>query len=914
MADMPDWTVEHATARGPDGLLITKLRLPRPPPGFVARPRLVAQLDDGLAQELTLVCAPAGFGKTSLLADWSRRGERLVGWLSLDAGDNDPVRFWRHAVAALDRVRPGVAERVSPLLGPPAPASFEALVTAVVNELATEDVEALLVLDDYHLIDVQPVHASLQFLLEHRPAGLHVVLATRADPQLPLARLRGRRQLTELRAAELMFTFEEAAALLREAAAPELREDAVAALVARTEGWAAGLQLAALSLHGQIDVAGFVESFSGSHRHVLDYLTEEVLERQPELVREFLFETSVLDRLSGPLCDAVTGRTDGQRMLEAIEAANLFLAPLDEVRGWWRYHQLFADLLRARLQQRRPEQVAQLHRNAGLWHEAHGLVDDAVHHALTAGDAVWAARLIERHADELLLRSEGATLQRWLAALPPGTIESRPRLLIARTRFAGMDEIDGLLDAAEGALAHADGEPYEPSAGRGVSRLANVPAMIALGRAFVAFSRGDGEGTRANASGALAEIGEGEWWLELLAQAHVGAAAWLTGELREAEHAIATCVARWQAAEVHDQVELWCQYLGQIQCARGGLDLAVDTYQQVLDAGTGPDRPVRPAASSAHVGLGAVAYQRGELDTAQQHLTEGLRLCRQFGNPDSLANGLATLAWIRRAHGDMPAALDAMEEAERVSDPAVIDLLNPVPAQRARLLLSHGDVATAVRWTERRGLAANDEPSYPREVGYLLLARVLLAQDRPDQALKVLDRLHAAAAAQHRAGSVIEIQALRALALAALGDQDRALATLAETLTRAHPHGYLRVFVDEGPAMGTLLGRLIRAQQIAVPGDYVGRIVRALEHDLAAAPTDKRPGAAIVPGLVTALSDRELEVLHLLAAGKQNQEIADELHMALNTVKKHTTHIFEKLGATNRTEATARARQFGLLT
>jgi LuxR family maltose regulon positive regulatory protein len=262
----------------------------------------------------------------------------------------------------------------------------------------------------------------------------------------------------------------------------------------------------------------------------------------------------------------------------------------------------------------------------------------------------------------------------------------------------------------------------------------------------------------------------------------------------------------------------------------------------------------------------------------------------------------------------MPAALDAMEEAERVSDPAVIDLLNPVPAQRARLLLSHGDVATAVRWTERRGLAANDEPSYPREVGYLLLARVLLAQDRPDQALKVLDRLHAAAAAQHRAGSVIEIQALRALALAALGDQDRALATLAETLTRAHPHGYLRVFVDEGPAMGTLLGRLIRAQQIAVPGDYVGRIVRALEHDLAAAPTDKRPGAAIVPGLVTALSDRELEVLHLLAAGKQNQEIADELHMALNTVKKHTTHIFEKLGATNRTEATARARQFGLLT
>ena len=656
-----------------------------------------------------------------------------------------------------------------------------------------------------------------------------------------------------------------------------------------------------------------MESFSGSHRHVLDYLTEEVLEQQPQSVREFLFETSVLDRLSGPLCDAVTGRADGQRMLEAIEAANLFLAPLDEVRGWWRYHPLFADLLRARLQQQDPERMRELHRNAGSWHEEHGPVDDAVGHALAAGDAVWAARMIERHADELLLRSEGATLQRWLGALPPGSIDARPRLLITETRFAGLEEVEDLLDAAERAFAHTADEPYEPSAGRGVSRLANVPAMIAAGRAFVAFSRGDGEAAMALASRAQAEIGEGEWWLDSLAQALFGAAAWLHGRLREAERAIASSIARWQATDVHDQVELWSQYLGQIQFARGRLDLAAGTYQQVLEAATVPDRPVLAAASTAHVGLGAVAYQRGEFDTAQQHLIEGLRLCRQFGNPDSLANGLATLAWIRRAQGEMPAALDAMEEAERVSDPTVADLFNSVPAQRARLLLSQGDVAAAARWTEQRGLAADDEPSYPREPAYLLLARVLLAQDRPDQALQILDRLRAAAAAQDRAGSVTEIQALRALGLAVLGDDAGAVATLAEALSRAHPQCYVRVFVDEGPPMGSLLGQLIRAQRGAVPGDYVGRLVRAFEQDRSGRPSDERPTAAIVPGLVTALSDRELEVLHLLAAGKQNQEIADELHMALNTVKKHATHIFDKLGATNRTEATVRAREFGLL-
>ena len=406
MAEPSPRTLPRAAAGGGSGLLATKLYVPRSPSGHLSRPHLLGRLDEGLARGLVLVCASAGFGKTSLLAEWARTGRRPVAWLSLDDGDNDPVRFWRHVAAALDRTRPGVAEQLDALLGSPAPA-FEGLVTALINQLAVESDQVLLVLDDYHLVESQPVHASLGFLLEHRPPGLGLVVASRADPPLPLARLRARRQLTELRAADLRFTTEETAALLQETAGLELPEASVTALAARTEGWAAGLQLAARSLQGQPDMAGFVAGFSGSHRYVLDYLTEEVLDLQPEPVVRFLLETSILERLSGPLCDAVTGRGGGQRLLEAIERANLFLLPLDEVRGWWRYHQRFADLLRARLHQAQPERVPELHRAAAAWCEWHGLAEDGIRHALAAGDPGWAARLIEGHADELLLRSEG---------------------------------------------------------------------------------------------------------------------------------------------------------------------------------------------------------------------------------------------------------------------------------------------------------------------------------------------------------------------------------------------------------------------------------------------------------------------------------------------------------------------------
>jgi LuxR family maltose regulon positive regulatory protein len=919
MVETPAAAAAGAAAPERDVLLATKLYVPGLRPGFVARPRLVGALGGGLI----LVCAPAGFGKTTLLADWLRSAGRPVAWLSLDAGDNDPVRFWRHVVAALDRARPGIGERVAPLLGPP-PSSFEGLVTALINELAAQpgENEVVLVLDDYHLVDARPVHASLAFLLEHLPPGLHLVLASRSDPPLPLARLRARGQLAELRADDLRFTAEEAAALLRGSAGPGLPDDAVAALVARTEGWAAGLQLAALSLQGRSDVAGFVADFSGSHRYILDYLTGEVLDGQPEQVREFLLETSVLERLSGGLCDAVTGRDDGQAMLQHVEQAGLFLMPLDEVRGWWRYHRLFADLLRARVQQQRPGRVAVLHRAAAAWYQEHGLADEAVGHVLAAGDTAWAARLIEQHFDATLyLRSEGATAQRWLAALPAELVQARPRLLLAQVLLAATlgraEAMEPPLAGVERALAGAApavDEPFEPSVGRASSMLGNIPALIALHRGFLAQLRGDAEGTAAFASQALAELGGDERLLSSTAQGLLAAAEWLRGRLAVAEQAFVSSIAGWQAG----QPISWGVYqLGQVQRAQGRLDAAAGTYQKTLDIAAESGPPLTPPAGPAYVGLAEVAYQRNELDSARWQVTEGIALCRQFLYPAPLGTGLVTLAWIRQAQGDPGGALEAMDEAGRAAlSPGVTDLLNPVPAQRARLLLAQGDVAAAARWAAERGLSPDDEPAYPREREYLVLARVLLAQGLPAQALTLLERMLAAAAAQSRTGSVIEISALRVLALAACGDQDAAVDALARALALGFPQGYVRVFADEGAPMHALLARLAaaerdqRAPARGIDAGYLAALLHAC-HQADAMPPRSRDGA--LTGMAEPLTGRELEVLRLIAAGKSNQRIAGELFVSLDTVKKHVTHVLGKLGAANRTEAAARARRLGLI-
>jgi len=674
------------------------------------------------------------------------------------------------------------------------------------------------------------------------------------------------------------------------------------------------------ALRGQDDVDGFVAAFTGSHRYVLDYLAEEVLERQPGRVREFLLETSVLELLSGELCDAVTGRPGSQALLEQAERAGLFVVPLDEVRGWWRYHHLFADLLRARLQAEQPEKVSGLHRNAAAWYAERGLADDAIRHAVTAGQMTWAARLIEQHFDAAhSLRGEAATVQRWLAPLPADLVRSRPRLLLAQAVPAAtgghLETAERLVDAAELACAGLSEEPFEPTIGRAGSLLVNVPAMIALSRGYLAQLRGDSRGTAHFGSQAMAQSREDEWIVRSVAQGQLAVAAWLDGRLGEAERAFAQGIAGRHAAGLPTW-GAWESYeLGRVQHARGRLDAAVRTCEQALDAVARTGRMPLPAAGPAYVGLAEVAYQRNELRGALENATRGIALCRSFVYTMPLAAGLATLAWIRQAGGHPAGALEAMGEAVRAS-PGPPGLLNPIPARRARLLLAQGNLGGAAGWMKEAGLGPDDEPDYAREPGHLVLARVLLAQERPGPALALLDRLHAAAAAQDRAGSLIEIGALRALALAADGDTGRAVDALADVLTLACPQDYVRVFADEGAPMAALLARLIAAQRSGgpaaqVPVGCLARLQRALQaQDIAPA---GRGHVAAAPGLAEQLTSRELEVLKMLAAGRSNQVIASQLVITLDTVKKHVSHVLGKLGAANRTEAVARARELSLI-
>jgi LuxR family maltose regulon positive regulatory protein len=764
------------------------------------------------------------------------------------------VRFWRYVVAALDRAGIDVGERFAPLLRGPQPASLETVVTALINELVARSEEVTLLLDDYQLIQAPPIHASLTLLLDRAPPMLRLVLASRADPPLPLARLRARGQLAELREHDLRFTMEETAALLRETSGLELPASSLAAVATRTEGWVAGLQLAALSLHGHPDPAGFVATFSGSDRYVLDYLAEEVLDRQPAPLRAFLLETSVLERLSGPLCDAVRARADSQRLLK-------------------------------------------------------------------------------RHFDALLRRAEGATVDRWMAWLPAELVRARPRLLVAQAVWAllggRLEEAEPLLDHAETPLT-AGGDaprepsaPYEPSVGRAASRIANLSASIALVRAELARRRGDAERIAVFARQALARLTADDRALRLQVDWFLAVADWFGGRLASAEPALAGVVAKQGAAgESYLAVRPACD-LGQVQRARGRLAAALRTYGQALEIATDGGRPL-PAAGMAQVGMAEVLYERGELAAALDHAAEGIRQCRQLTYTLPLLAGLAVLARTRQALGDAPGALDAVTEAEQVEpSAAVVGLLDPVPALRAQLALAHGDVASARSWVQACGLAPGDPPSYPRERGHLVLVRVLLAEQAPAQALGLLERLGDLAAVQGRTGSLIEVRVLQALALAAQGEERGALAALAEALALAAPEGYIRVFLDEGAPLAALFdrlsptGRRAPSDAASLPAAYLDRLREAFHPAGSSARAAGRRAAAPVPAsmpdLVQPLSERELEVLGLLAAGRSNREIAEELVVALDTVKKHVSHVLDKLGAANRTQAVAHARELGLL-
>src|SRR5829696_7451568 len=921
MAEPPTAPLERAAPGARDELLATKVNLPRTRPDRLARSRLVQRLDEGMGRPLVLVCTPAGFGKTTLLADWAADATLPVAWLSLDPDDNEPMRFWRYVVAALDRVVGGLGEQIVPLLGRGSGTSTRGVVTVLVNRLQTQPDELALVLDDYHLIDEPAIHDSLGFLLRHLPPRLHLVIASRSDPPLPVARLRASGQLVELRATDLRFTPEEAAAFLQQVWKLDLPPEAVGALEARTEGWAVGLQLAALSLQGRPDPDAFLDAFAGTHRYVLDYLSEEVLGRLPDQVRRFLLQTSILERLSGPLCDAVTGDSDGQGMLEELERTNLFLVPLDEQRRWWRLHHLFADLLRARLLQLQPELVPERHRRAAGWCEHHGLIDEAIRHALAAGDTPWATRLVEEHLGETLRQGESVALARWLALLPDDTVRSRPGLCLAMAmtelNLDHLESAERLLAHAERAFDHHEREPPELQIPTSGGMVAQVPAAIALLRAELAYDRADPDAVATFARAALAHMAEDEHGPRLFARSLLVGADWMTGRVVDTEPAFAELLAEGRAAPAAYPVLRTCFMVGLVQQAQGKLGAALRTYREGLRLATEGDWFSVYHAGEAHVGIAQVLYQRNQLDEAHQHATQGVECCRQVIELTELDIALVALAWVRQAMGDPDGALEAMEEACRTYSRAdVVALAYPAWSERARLLLTLGRVEEAARWTPEQGLTEHDEVSYLREGDHLVLARVLLAQSRPDRALGLLERLDALAASQGRTGSLIQIRALRALALQAADEHQGALTLLAETLALAAPEGHVRIFADEGPPMAALLRSLLgtrrRARAAAGAGagtEHLHRVIQAFQPATAPSASTARP----VRGLIEPLTDRELEVLRLLAAGRRNRDIAAELVVTLETVKKHTSHIFAKLDAANRTQAVAYARRLGLL-
>lgn len=897
-----------------DVLLATKIDIPRIRPDLLPRAHLIRRLEEATARELVLVSTPAGFGKTTLLAGWARSSEKPVAWLSLDRDENDPARFWRYVVAAVEKVRKGIGEQALSLLNAPAQPTPRAVATTLVNEFTGYPGELVLVLDDYHRIESHGVHDSLTFLLEHLPPGLHVVISSRSDPPIPLARLRARGRLAELRAADLRFAPDEAAALLNKAWELNLPEADIAALEERTEGWVTGLQLAALSLRSASDPARFIQEFTGSNRYILDYLAEEVLERQPEDVQTFLLQTSMLERLNAGLCGSILGveKEDCQQILEYLEKANLFLVPLDEQRHWYRYHHLFADLLLARLQATDPGRVPGLHHEAATWYEAHGWSGEALRHALAAGEAAWAARLVEENVEEVLRRGEGETLRGWLAALPKEVVRSRPRLALAQAIAAfnagRLGEAEPLLDDAEQTLAIAPNEPYEPSIGKEMSMLANVPASIALLRASLAALRGNAEPTTELVRLAQTHLAEDERGPRISIHWNLAQADWIRGRLAEAERAFAAIVSEGrEAGEPHLTLTAGA-ILGHIQCAQGHLGAALRTYQEGLEFAAQAGSGVVLSTAVAHVGMAEVFYERDQLEQALQHANEGISLGRQLTSTQALASGLATLAWIRQARGDPSGAREAMEEATQVIPSLeIVSLHNPVPAERARLSLAQGDVKETARWAAERGLDAEDKPGYAGELEYLVLARYLLKQNQPARALTLLERLGALAKAQERLGSLVEIQALQALAFQAVGKTDQAMEALAHALMLAEPEGYMRTFVDEGRRMAALLHQALSR---GVTAGYTTRLLAAFP------PVDGGIKSALQPDTLPfnkSLSERELEVLHLLASGASNREIAEALTIALPTARKHVSNILGKLGVNNRTQAVSRGRDLGLL-
>jgi LuxR family transcriptional regulator, maltose regulon positive regulatory protein len=860
-------------------LLVTKLYIPRLRSAHVQRAHLLAALDAGLERKLILIAAAAGFGKTTVVAEWASQRAESVCWLSLDKGDNDPLRFLSYVIAAIQTRRPNVGqELLAALQSPQTPPADTTLVMLLINQLAAIPERIVLVLDDYHVINNGTVHAALAFLLDHLPPNMTLVLLTRTDPPLPLATLRAKRDLLELRAADLRFSDEDAARFLNETMGVGLSAEAVRALDTRTEGWIAGLQLAAIAMQALPgDREAFVRSFTGSHRFVLDYLIEEVLARQPEDVRRFLLRTSILRRLNGSLANAVTGETDGQAMIEALERNNLFLIALDQQRYWYRYHHLFADLLQARLQAENPGILGDVRRRAALWHEQNGLPEEAIVYALAAGDYEYAARLIVGPAANVMRRSEVTTLLDWYAAFPPGFVGTHPRLALyfglAFALNGRWDEAESLLDGIERG-SHADVPPEE----------------LLLLSYLIGSARSDAARLEAVAAEAAANTQR-----DRVTRLVLALLTSLTGDLREA------CVLMTDAQEASEREGDYglamtalfhrCRlnvYAGDFQQANALCREALRRIEQIGSAAL-------PMATFAHSALGRILIEWNELDEAERHLREAIRLAELSGFvTGTVSSGTVMLAEVMQARGDADGAARIADEALALAHrydppPEVLWLMT----YRARLWLNQGNVAAAGDWMrEMQTQALPASLFYPHRIRRVTQARVLLAQRKLEEAVSHFTALAA------EPPDLLSVEALAGLALVrqAHGDSVHAGLTLEQALALGEPQNRVRVFLDYGAPMAKLLARFC---EIHPDSEFARRLLALF---------DREPDST----QVEALGERELEVLRLIVAGKSNDEIAAALFLTVSTVKWYINVLYSKLRVKSRSQAIARAHELRL--
>ena len=894
-------TAQSSPAFSRDELLATKLNVPRALSALVPRPRLIERLDAGLRGRLTLISAPAGSGKTTLVSDWAGQCGRPMAWLCLEESDNDPIRFLAYLTAALQTVEPDVGAGVLEALHSPRFPPAESVLTTLINDVSEASNPFVLVLDDYHRIVEQHVHDAVAYLLEHTPENMHLVITTRSDPPLPIPLLRGRGQVTALGAADLSFTTEEVTDFLNRVMGLRLSSDAVAALAHRTEGWIAGLQLAAVSLQGKDgkDAMRFVESFTGSHRYVLDYLAEEVLSRQPENVLSFLLQTSVLNQLTASLCNAVTGRDDGQECLERIERANLFVVPLDDVRRWYRYHHLFSDLLRQRLHAEQPDLEIALHGRASVWYEENDFLASAIDHALAAGDFERAVRLLESVAAATWGRGEHATLMRWLARLPADVLCSTSMLCVyhALVLFTGGDYALAERRLVEAERA-AQGCPEE-----GFTR--ERQGMIDAVRAYIAFFRGEFYATVHFSRQALESLPEDNLTWQGMANYTLGLALRWSGDLEGADQALSKAARSSQAAGMSYLTLLIHANLAAVQEQRGRLRRAHHILHEALQLAEEKGMLQTAVGGLLQAELANILTEWNQLDEAMRLLKSGLALNKRGQDVGFLGWCYVYMARLLCAMGDVDgglAAVDVMEKlSQRVDVPPVIT--NRLVSPRMREWLARGDLDAAARYFEERGMGVDDEITYVSEPAYLWLARLLAAQGQWDEAEKLLERLLRFAEAKGREDWVIKTLTAWALTANARGDRSKAMALLARALSLAEPEGYVRVFISEGKPMGELLHATLSE---GTHVQYVRRLLAAFESPALETRPAKQP-------FVEPLSEREMEVLRLLATSLSGAEIADRLFVAVSTVRSHTKSIYSKLGVHRRVDAVDLARELKLI-